>query len=62
MKTKDKEPIELKLGDTKTLSVPKHIEDFTNLSASCPEEATITLSSEAPDFVKLSTVKNELDD
>jgi hypothetical protein len=51
---KDKELIELDPGEARTISVPKFLKDYATLNH-CLGNAKITISTDAPDFVKLST-------
>ena len=62
MTVSDKEPIELKLGETQTITVPKFLKEYAILSSDCPGNAKVTLSADAPDFVKLSTQEEQFDD
>jgi hypothetical protein len=61
MTTEDRKVVSLKLGESKTITVPKYFKRQETISKDCPGEAEITLT-DAPEFFKLSKLDNELDE
>jgi hypothetical protein len=56
MTAKNRELVKLKVGEKKSISVPRFLKDHETVKSSCPGEATITLEG-APDFMKVADSK-----